>query len=402
MKKHLNEISKYFKPVDYIEELTHEEEEKQIIQNGYASNASNMKEIASQFNYNTDTVILTFYKTIYQTGDTFTIDLSQTGMLEPSTFQNNMYSCIVSIVMYYMHAMLCDKKQPYYKYTGISATIKYYSDEFNSYKNLTVVYIPDVKKYKSLVCAESSGLNCSVDFRRTAHNVESISGASIDIYTDFNVEYNFDGGTYYIMYRNALDALLKFADIQMDYDDWADWTLEIPEFERRFNFRKSPLEIVKYLYKAIYGDTVVTYSTLKTICDKDRNNPILSDVIRLIQTSNISVATILCNVVNAKIWFNADAEEFIDNYKQGDVYVEEYMLDKLYDIPTEENYIKQNSVEIEKQLKNLSNAIATALNIKGAELHLTYRVIDLYKLQLKKFKSSLYKDITYSAESNLM
>lgn len=110
--RHLNEISKYFKPVDYIEELSPEEDTEKMIQDEYISNLRTMKEVAENFNVETDSIVFTFYETLYTTGGRkfkLVVNNANRNFNDVLNCDNitstNIYSLILSAVIQFMYRM---------------------------------------------------------------------------------------------------------------------------------------------------------------------------------------------------------------------------------------------------------------------------------------------------------
>lgn len=161
----LNEISKYFKPVDYIEELTPEEEETRDLQNYYNENLNRINDFVNNFDSNNDKLIVTFYKTLYQTGAKKIFKKSYADYMNQLYYTENPIKYPAYLTLTLIKSMVTDSDPnsddtvqsddtwhnlfnnfDCTKYIGISIEI----EEHTGKTTIPFIYIQDVSKYKKL------------------------------------------------------------------------------------------------------------------------------------------------------------------------------------------------------------------------------------------------------------
>lgn len=368
--RHLNEISKYFKPVDYIEELTPEEEKNRMILDGYTSSLERMKDFAERFTMERDSIVLTFYKTLYQTADD-NLQLEFRNNYDRLNCEkitpDNIYSVILTAVLDFMYKMTSDK--PYYhsntyhnlnEYIGISASIAIRDNDSENEEIpdiLSVVYIPDIWKYKDLICSENiNGKKSELvgfSYREDYNNIIS-NNIDIPIYLVID---NIGMSGYSMNYFS--ECLVKLMSAESYY---------------KYRFSKDVMTPVKAMVCLMetmdhMDHSDYTYGNLgkheiTRLCKSIKNTEAFNILIDYINDD--IMFDVLTAVINLKLIFNIDMRDFkyllcSSSTKRDFETALKNSIDNIAD--TYKEYLNEHSSAIKKQLDMFSDVVVNTLCI---------------------------------------
>lgn len=420
MKDRVYRISKVFKPVDYIEELTPEEEVKRDLEKYYADNFERIRDFTENFDYKTDTVKFTLYKTLYQTGETAVVDIKdycvfkmeQQYMFFDSDNSDTVYSYIIEKLMIIMYAMSCYRTSGIHytsvtpifpvecginpeEYTGISAEIvKNVNGETPDI--LTVVYIPDVSKYDELVCCgfTDTGHLCCPDIfleNYVQNDDKNIAGNSLSISASIILD---DTRIRYLDISNICTQLCNFLNCVNDSS---------AKGNKRNCFSEygiTPMDTLHELLKIVPEEKFIKHrDDLFDVCSVIDQN---SNIMRLLKYLNeyedkifntdTNIINCLITAINVSNYYGIDLQEMFDYYKASlckdsdnkdsdserkHIYVTDlinYILPFIIQSFRYKEYLNKNGQKIREQLKNLADCICMSLRIDTVNLNYNFYV----------------------------